>query len=86
MASKTYNGVKFCKEPKTIIVVDEWFNSSIQSGLKTKVERLEIVMNYMDNNLYDSGKGIQVFVASLKVLLFTVFGSQNGLNNQQTLR
>ena len=26
-ASKTYNDVEFCKEPKTIIVVDEWFNS-----------------------------------------------------------
>ena len=27
-APKTYKDVKFCKEPKTIIVVDEWFNSS----------------------------------------------------------
>ena len=26
-APKTYNDIKFCKEPKTIIVVDKWLNS-----------------------------------------------------------
>ena len=27
-ASKTYNDIKFCKEAKTLIVVDIWLNSS----------------------------------------------------------
>ena len=26
-APKTYNDIKFCKEPKSIIVVDKWLNS-----------------------------------------------------------
>ena len=32
-ASKTYNYIKFCKEAKTIIVVDIWWNSQKLSGL-----------------------------------------------------
>ena len=26
-ASKTSNDIRFCEEPKTIVVVDKWFNS-----------------------------------------------------------
>ena len=39
---KTYNDIKFCKEPKTIIVVDKWLNS---------IKKIDYLLSYGTRNI-----------------------------------